>query len=85
MSKSKKSKPTTQNNRKAKNSKEMIKDLSFTLSSNPLDCKQRKFDTTEIGRGVGIIQSKKGKGSYNRKNSKSCDYHLHNNKQSICI
>lgn len=79
MGKSKKSKPVSNSKRSAKNSKEMIKELSFTLSSNPLDCKQRKFSTTEIGRGVGVIKPKKGKGSYSRKNDKSCDYHVHIN------
>lgn len=74
MSKSKKSKPVIMKGKKSKNTKEMIKDLSFNLSSNPLDCKNRKFNTSEIGRGVGIIKSKKGKGSYSRKNNNSCDY-----------
>ena len=41
------------------------KGFSFVISIDPFNI--RKFDTDEIGRGVGIHKAKKGKGSYTRK------------------
>ena len=38
-----------------------------TINMTELLLKHRKFDTQEIGRGVGIHLPKKGKGSYKRK------------------
>ena len=38
-----------------------------TINMTELLLKQRKFDTQEIGRGVGVHLPKKGKGSYKRK------------------
>lgn len=38
-----------------------------TINLNELALNQRKFDTKEIGRGIGVHKSKKGKGSYTRK------------------
>jgi len=45
-----------------------------TLNINKLNLNQRKFTISEIGRGTGIIQSKKGKGSYKRKNKHKKHY-----------
>jgi hypothetical protein len=41
------------------------KGFSFIISIDPFNT--RKFDSDEIGRGVGIHKAKKGKGSYVRK------------------
>jgi hypothetical protein len=41
--------------------------ISFQL--NPV--KGRKFTTSEIGRGIGVHKSDKGKGSYSRKGRKA--------------
>jgi hypothetical protein len=45
---------------------------------NELNLNRRKFDSSEIGRGIGVQKNKKGKGSYTRKNVKpddsSCGY-----------
>lgn len=38
-----------------------------TINMTELLLKQRKFDTQEIGRGVGTHLPKKGKSSYKRK------------------
>ncbi len=57
-----------------KRSKEKLtKDISFTIDMNKLNLNRRKFDSSEIGRGTGIHKSKKGKGSYTRKNVKIDD------------
>lgn len=37
------------------------------INYNELQLNQRKFTTSEIGRGIGIHSPKKGKGSYKRK------------------
>jgi hypothetical protein len=62
--------------KKSKN--KLDKNLSFTIDMNELNLNRRKFTTSEIGRGIGIEKSKKGKGSYTRKNVKydnsSCGY-----------
>lgn len=47
-----------------KSIREMCKGLIITIPADPFNC--RKFKTSEIGRGIGIINGKKGKGSYNR-------------------
>lgn len=47
--------------------------ISFTINLNDLNLNRRKFTTSEISRGTGIQKSKKGKGSYNRKNVKIDD------------
>jgi stalled ribosome alternative rescue factor ArfA len=39
----------------------------FTIKINPNEIKTRSFTTQEIGRGVGVQKSKRGKGSYTRK------------------
>ena len=39
---------------------------AMTIDMNALQLKQRKFTTSEIGRGVGVQAAKKGKGSYSR-------------------
>lgn len=41
------------------------KNMSFTVKIDPL--KARKFTTSEIGRGIGVHKTYKGKGSYTRK------------------
>ena len=41
------------------------KNMSFTIKIDPL--KSRKFTTSEIGRGIGVHKTHKGKGSYTRK------------------
>jgi hypothetical protein len=56
-----------------KSRKSLTKDLSFSIDMNELNLNRRKFDTTEIGRGIGVQKSKKGKGSYTRKNAKFAD------------
>ena len=38
----------------------------FTINVMEINLNQRKFITSEIGRGIGIQLSGKGKGSYNR-------------------
>lgn len=38
-----------------------------TIDMNELQLNQRKFTTSEIGRGIGVQQPKKGRGSYRRK------------------
>ena len=57
----------------------LIKGMSFTIDMNKLNLNRRKFKTSEIGRGTGIQNSKKGKGSYTRKNvnydDSSCGYY----------
>lgn len=61
-----------------KSKKTLSKNLGFKIDMNELALNQRKFETSEIGRGVGIHKNKKGKGSYTRKNIKfgdsSCGY-----------
>jgi hypothetical protein len=61
-----------------KSKRNLTQGLSFTLDMNELNLNRRKFDTTEIGRGIGVQKSKKGKGSYTRKNARfaesSCGY-----------
>jgi len=44
----------------------MKKIEGFTIDVNKINLNQRKFVTSEIGRGIGIQPSSKGKGSYNR-------------------
>lgn len=41
------------------------KNMKFTIKIDPL--KSRKFTTSEIGRGIGVHKTFKGKGSYTRK------------------
>jgi hypothetical protein len=45
----------------------IIKEHIGTINMMELMLNQRKFTTSEIGRGVGVERNKKGKGSYNRK------------------
>lgn len=63
--KCKKSVPTTAIKRLKKSTAQMVREMSFTVSIDPLNC--RKFTTSEIGRGCGVQKPKKGKGSYARK------------------
>lgn len=51
-----------------KSQRNMAKNLNFTINVNQLALNSRKFNTDEISRGTGIHKSKKGKGSYTRKN-----------------
>lgn len=61
-----------------KSKKNLASSLSFTIDMNELNLNRRKFDSGEIGRGIGVQKNKKGKGSYTRKNVKfsdsSCGY-----------
>lgn len=41
------------------------KSMTFTIKIDPL--RSRKFTTSEIGRGIGLHKTHKGKGSYTRK------------------
>ncbi|MDF2524057.1 MAG: hypothetical protein K0R31_1698 [Clostridiales bacterium] len=50
------------------------KKISFTINPNEIALNQRKFDTSEIGRGIGVHKVKKGKGSYNRKEKCKMNY-----------
>ena len=43
--------------------KKLLQGMSFTIDMNKLNLNRRKFNTSEIGRGTGIQNSKKGKGS----------------------
>lgn len=40
---------------------------TMTIDMNELQLNQRKFTTSEIGRGTGVQKPKKGRGSYTRK------------------
>lgn len=53
-----------------------IQRTSFKVNLNEIALNQRKFDTGEIGRGIGIHKVKKGKGSYSRKNKRKMDYRM---------
>lgn len=63
-----------------KSKKDLTKNMKMTIDMNKLELNQRKFNTSEIGRGIGIHKAKKGKGSYTRKNIKcyddSCGYNF---------
>ena len=56
-----------------KSKKELLQGMSFSIDINKLNLNRRKFTTSEIGRGTGIKKSKKGKGSYTRKNVNTYD------------
>jgi stalled ribosome alternative rescue factor ArfA len=47
--------------------------ISFTIDINELMLNSRKFVTSEISRGTGIHNAKKGNGSYTRKNKHKGD------------
>jgi len=48
--------------------KKMVKKGNgFVIDMNEIQLNQRKFTTSEIGRGIGVQDSGKGKGSYKRK------------------
>lgn len=49
-----------------------MKNIKLTI--NPNEIKTRTFQTSEIGRGIGVYDSKKGKGSYNRKEKHKKQY-----------
>jgi len=51
-------------------SKMVKKGTGFIINMNEIQLNQRKFTTSEIGRGIGITIAGKGKGSYNRKKYK---------------
>ena len=51
-------------------SKMVKKGTGFIINMNAIQLNQRKFTTSEIGRGIGITAAGKGKGSYNRKKYK---------------
>jgi hypothetical protein len=44
-----------------------LKPITFTIDINKIALNQRKFNTEEIGRGIGIHKVSKGNGSYTRK------------------
>jgi hypothetical protein len=71
-----------------KSKKNLTRDLSFSIDMNQLNLNRRKFDTDEIGRGIGIQKNKKGKGSYTRKNVRSnddsCGYFAAKNSRNLC-
>lgn len=50
---------------KMKTSKKIHK--KTIINMNELQLNQRKFTTSEIGRGIGVQKPSKGKGSYTRK------------------
>lgn len=56
-----------------KSFKKSVKDTKITIDVNAINLNSRKFTTSEISRGTGIHKSKKGKGSYTRKNVKVND------------
>lgn len=49
-----------------------MKNIKLTI--NPNEIKTRTFQTSEIGRGIGVYDAKKGKGSYNRKEKHKKQY-----------
>jgi len=53
-----------------------MKLIKFKFNLNIIALNQKKFTTSEIGRGIGIQLTKKGKGSYIRqeKHKKKNDY-----------
>ena len=51
---------------------------------NELQLNQRKFTTSEIGRGIGIHKPKKGKGSYTRKIKHKKHYNINNYLCEVC-
>ena len=51
-----------------------VKNISFKINPNEIALNQRKFDTNEIGRGIGVHKVRKGKGSYCRKEKCRMDY-----------
>lgn len=50
-----------------KTKKPKMKNGKMVIDMNEVQLNQRKFTTSEIGRGVGIHTPDKGKGSYTRK------------------
>lgn len=44
-----------------------MKKDKIVINMNELNLNRRKFDSSEIGRGIYVQKPKKGKGSYNRK------------------
>lgn len=51
-----------------------IEKTSFRINPNEIALNRRKFETSEIGRGVGTHKTKKGKGSYSRKGKHKRQY-----------
>jgi len=51
----------------AKKKKMVKKGNGFVIDVNEIQLNQRKFTTSEIGRGVGIEPAKKGRRSYRRR------------------
>ena len=45
----------------------MKKQKPIIIDVNKIALNQRKFTTSEIGRGIGMHEIKKGKGSYKRR------------------
>jgi hypothetical protein len=58
-----------------KSNKKLVKDLKITIDVNEIALNSRKFTTSEISRGTGIHKSKKGRGSYTRKNARIHDHY----------
>lgn len=57
----------------------------FVINMNELMLNCRKFTTSEIGRGVGIHKSNKGKGSYRRKEKHNQGYNSDIYLYEVCI
>ena len=57
-----------------KSKKQLLTSMKLTIDINKLTLNSRNFITSEIARGTRIHKTKKGKGSYTRKNSKNGDY-----------
>lgn len=51
-----------------------VQKISFKINPNEIALNQRKFNSDEIIRGVCVYSSKKGKGSYNRKERHKKEY-----------
>jgi len=51
----------------AKKKKMIKKGNGFIIDMNEINLNQRKFTTSEIGRGVGVQSAGKGRRSYRRK------------------
>jgi len=57
-----------------KNTKPRMKNGKMSIDMNALQLNQRKFTTSEIGRGIGIQSAGKGRGSYLRKSKHKKSY-----------
>lgn len=62
-----------------------MKKDKIIINKNELQLNCRKFTTSEIGRGVGVHKSKKGKGSYRRKDKNNKGYNSDIYLYEVCI